>query len=118
ALGLPADASGFIPVDEHAAVRGLRDVYAVGDVTDQPLKQGGLAAQQADAAASAIAHALGAPVRPEPFRPVLRGLLLSGVGAAFLRRAADGGSEASFGALWWPPTKVAGRHLGPFLADR
>ena len=115
--GLPIDGDGFIPVDEHARVRGVDDVYATGDATDQPIKQGGLAAQQADVAAATIAQGLGLPIKPEPFRPVLRGLLLGGVGAAFLRRAFDAPSEASFEALWWPPTKVAGRHLGPYLAD-
>ena len=29
--GLPHDAQGFIPVDEHCAVHGLADVYAAGD---------------------------------------------------------------------------------------
>ena len=53
-----------MPVDEHAAVAGLEDVYAVGDATSFPIKQGGLATQQADAAAAAIAAAAGAPVRP------------------------------------------------------
>jgi sulfide:quinone oxidoreductase len=114
--GAPADDAGFVPVDAHSAVTGLDAVYAVGDITDQPVKQGGLAAQQADAAAAAIAHRLGRPVDPEPFRPVLRGLLLTGVAAAFLRDDGDGASEAAFDALWWPPTKIAGRYLGPFLA--
>ena len=114
--GLPVDGEGFIPVDEHAAVRGLAHVYAVGDATDQPVKQGGLAAQQADCAASAIAAELGAPVQPATFTPVLRGLLLGGMSAAFLRRDADR-DEAAFDALWWPPTKVAGHHLGPYLTD-
>ena len=49
--GVPTDARGFVPVDEHGAVIGLPDVWAVGDATTFPLKQGGLAAQQADAAA-------------------------------------------------------------------
>ena len=115
-LGVPAGPEGFVPVDEHGAVVGLDGVYAVGDLTDQPIKQGGLAAQQADAAAAAIAHRLGRAVDPAPYRPVLRGLLLTGVASAFLRRRANGDSEAAFDALWWPPTKIAGRYLGPFLA--
>ena len=41
---------GFIPVDEHGRVPGLDHVYAAGDGTDLAIKQGGLAAQQADAA--------------------------------------------------------------------
>jgi len=39
--GLPQDAAGFIPVDEHQAVRGWYDIYAAGDATDFPVKQGG-----------------------------------------------------------------------------
>jgi sulfide:quinone oxidoreductase len=31
--GLPADAEGFVPVDEHGRVAGLEHVYAAGDVT-------------------------------------------------------------------------------------
>jgi sulfide:quinone oxidoreductase len=41
-------------------VLGLTDVYAAGDLTQFPLKQGGTAAQQADAAASSIAADAGA----------------------------------------------------------
>ena len=58
--GLPADEQGFIPIDDHARVKGLEDVYAAGDGTNFPIKQGGLGTQQADAAAEHIAHRLGA----------------------------------------------------------
>src|SRR5215216_470100 len=75
--GLP-DVGGFIPVDDHGRVTGVRDVYAAGDVTDGAIKQGGLAAQQALAAAEAIAARHGADLDPEPFRPILRGMLLTG----------------------------------------
>ncbi|MHB1568939.1 MAG: FAD-dependent oxidoreductase, partial [Solirubrobacteraceae bacterium] len=63
--GVPHDQHGFIPVDNHGRVIGLRDVYAAGDVTTFPLKQGGLAAQQADAVAQTIAAELGGPLTPE-----------------------------------------------------
>ena len=62
--GLPTDAAGFISVDSECRVRGSEDVFAAGDCTDQPLKQGGLAAQQADIAASSIAALAGADVTP------------------------------------------------------
>jgi sulfide:quinone oxidoreductase len=123
--GLPHDGEGFIPVDAHGAVRGVADVYAAGDATAFPLKQGGLAAQQADAAAEAIAAGLGAPVTPAPFRPVLRGLLLTGGAPLYLRAQVGGGAatsrrlsvaSVSRRALWWPPAKVAGRYLAPLLA--
>lgn len=117
--GLPSDEQGFVPTDEHARVRGVADVYAAGDGADFPVKQGGLGCQQADAAAYAIAAAAGAPVEPEPFRPVLRGKLLTGRGATFLRSSlAGGGGEGTASAveLWWPPAKLSGRWLSPRLA--
>jgi sulfide:quinone oxidoreductase len=39
---------------------------------------GGLASQQADAAAESIAALAGAAVTPKPFHPVIRGMLLTG----------------------------------------
>ena len=50
----------------------MPDIFAAGDATDQPVKQGGLATQQADAAAELIAAEAGARVTPQPFRRVLR----------------------------------------------
>jgi sulfide:quinone oxidoreductase len=112
--GLPADAHGFIVVDRHCRVRGVADVYAAGDATAFAIKQGGIACQQADAAAAHIAATAGAPVVPEPFRPVLRGVLLTEREARFLRRDADG-SRVAGRALWWPPAKIAGRELAGYL---
>ena len=91
-------------------------MWAAGDATSFPVKQGGLAAQQADAVAESIAARAGAPVRPQPFRPVLRGVLLTGRGKAWLRGPHDddpGAAERR--ALFWPPTKIAGRYLSPYL---
>jgi sulfide:quinone oxidoreductase len=119
--GLPQTRNGFIPIDAHARVRGLEDVYAAGDITSFPVKQGGIATQLADAAAEAIAQAAGADLRPEPFRPVLRGLLLTGSQPRYLRHelsgAVDPADAASPDPLWWPPAKIVGRHLAPFLAN-
>ena len=115
--GLPADADGYVPVDEHGRVPGLRRVYAAGDVTDQPVKQGGLAAQQAYAAARHITAQAGGMLGPEPFRPVLRGLLLTGEHDRYLRHGADGIDRASEDLLWWPPAKVVGHYLAPWIAD-
>jgi sulfide:quinone oxidoreductase len=111
--GLPHDANGFIPTDRFMAVPGAPAVWAAGDGTVSPIKQGGLAAQQADVAAAAIAAHLGADVVPEPFRPNLRGLLLDPRGARFL--GGDAADTESAG-IWWPPSKVAARHLAPYLA--
>jgi len=120
--GLPHDPEGFIPTDLHGLVEGETDVYAAGDATTCPIKQGGVATQQADAAAGAIAAKLGAPVDPKPFRPVLRGLLLTGGAPEFMRAEVSGGADqpaiASTNALWWPPSKIAGRWLAPYLAQR
>lgn len=115
--GLPRDEDGFIPTDTLGAVEGLDRVWAVGDATNHPVKQGGLAAQQADTAAAAIAAALGAPITPQPLQPVMRGLLLTGVTSAYLRSDGER-SDAGFDPLWWPPTKLAGRYLAPYLTDR
>jgi sulfide:quinone oxidoreductase len=114
--GLPADEEGFIPVDAEGLVTGAPGVYAAGDVTSRPLRQGGLAAQQADAAATAIALLAGAPVAPDPYRPTLRGKLLTGRRPQYLSRTPGAPGEASEDAPWWPPHKIAGRHLGPYLA--
>jgi sulfide:quinone oxidoreductase len=119
--GVPVDAEGFVPTDRHGRVTGLEGVYAAGDGTAFPIKQGGLATQQADAVAETIAAAVGAPIDPEPFRPVLRGMLLTGGDDRFMRGAiAGGGGDARVAnhALWWPPSKIAGRYLAPFLFDR
>lgn len=101
-------------------MEGVVDVFAAGDVTDFPIKQGGIATQQADAAAQAIAARAGAPVEPEPFRPVLRGVLLTGAVPRYLAAKVEGGhgetSEVAAEPLWWPPAKIVGRYLAPFLA--
>ena len=119
--GVPADGDGFIPVDAHGRVPSLSGVYAAGDGTNFPIKQGGLATQQADAVAEAIAAEVGADLEPEPFRPVLRGLLLTGGDDRFLRNVVAGGGgegEAAAHTLWWPPTKIAGRYLSGYLFGR
>jgi sulfide:quinone oxidoreductase len=118
--GLPHDDDGFIPVDEYSRVLGVDDVFAAGDATSFPIKQGGLAAQQADAAAEMIAGRAGAPVQPQAYRPVLRGMLMTRAEPEYLRAALSGGqgetSIASSHALWWPSAKVAARYLAPYLA--
>jgi sulfide:quinone oxidoreductase len=119
--GVPADSEGFIPVDLYGRVTGLPSVYAAGDGTSFPIKQGGLATQQADAVAETIAAAAGAPVEPQPFKPVLRGVLLTGGDKRFMRSGVAGGQgepEVAAHALWWPPAKIASRYLAPFLFGR
>jgi len=117
-VGLPCDPHGFMPVDEFSRVEGVPDIYAAGDGTDFPVKQGGLATQQADAAAEHIAAALGVDLDPRPFKPVLRGQLITGAESLNLKHGLTGGQgegEASPDYLWWPPQKVAGRYLSAWL---
>jgi sulfide:quinone oxidoreductase len=118
--GIPHDPHGFVAVDPHGLVAGFEDVYAAGDITAFPVKQGGIATQQADAVAEAVAARAGADIDPAPFAPVLNGLLISGGGPLYLRaELRDGGEcEVSTEPLWWPPAKIAGHYLSPFLASR
>jgi sulfide:quinone oxidoreductase len=141
--GLDCDADGFISIDAYGRVPGAPGVYAAGDAAAFPLKQGGLATQMADTIADVIAADVGAAVEPRPFRPVIRGLLLTGGEPIYLRAGASAGrdestiaadrafvptptvpalglgateSSSSTRALWWPPAKIAGRYLAPYLA--
>ena len=120
--GLSADRAGFVPTDVHARVPDAPGVFAAGDATTFPVKQGGIATQQADAAAEAIAALAGADVDPQPFRPVLRGALLIGGQLRFMRSEVTGGHGDREGVaestLWWPPSKIAGRYLSPYLGVR
>jgi sulfide:quinone oxidoreductase len=104
--GLPHDSGGFVPVDGYGRVRGVERVWAVGDMTARPLKQGGLAAQQADVAAADIAAQLaGGEIEVHPYEPKLQGMLLTGTDPLYLERDLHSG----------PQQKVVGAHLGPYL---
>jgi len=114
--GVPCDADGFIPVDDAGLVDGLNGVYAVGDATDRPIKQGGLACQQADVTAAHIAARAGADIAVPPLQQVLHGRLLTGTGDHFLYRetGADGAGATEEPRLW-APAKVHGEYLSPYL---
>jgi sulfide:quinone oxidoreductase len=118
--GLPCDDDGFLPVDRFGMVHHVQHVYAAGDGTNYPIKQGGLATQQADAVAEVVAKRAGARVDPRPVRPILRTRLLANGASRYLRtdlHARDGGvSESSDAPLWWPDDKIAGTYLSPYLA--
>lgn len=120
--GIPSERDGFIRTDAFGRLAGLDGVFAAGDATMFPIKQGGLAAQQADAVAELIASFVGAEVDPQPFHPVLRGVLLTGSAARYLRAdisgAAGDDSTISEQALWWPPDKLCGRYLAPYLSNQ
>ncbi len=117
--GLPCDEEGFVPVDEYGRVRGVERVFAAGDVTSYPVKQGGLATQQADTIAKALAAELGAPVQPTAFHPLLRAVLYGGRDTRYLH--ADLGddleesSTASESPLWPEASKLVGQYLAPYL---
>jgi sulfide:quinone oxidoreductase len=115
--GLPRDADGFLPVDEFGRVRGAPRVWAAGEVTSYPVRQAGLAAQQARVVAASIAAEAGAEVRTKPFRPVLRGQLSSRAEPAAGSGANGNGSTIS-PLLWWPPEQLAGEHLAAHIADK
>jgi sulfide:quinone oxidoreductase len=120
--GVPHDAEGFVGADEHGRVLGVDRLYAAGDVTTFPVKQGGVATQQADAVAEAIAAELGVEIEPKPFDPVLRGVLWTGDGPRYLygRPTGGHGEASSMGERPKAPGqngkgKVFGRYLTPFL---
>ncbi|HEY3552302.1 MAG TPA: FAD-dependent oxidoreductase [Solirubrobacterales bacterium] len=121
--GLPYDATDFIPVDDHMRVAGIPHAYAVGDVTSFPVKQGGIATQQADVAAEAIAAELGCDVEANSLDPVQRGVLWTGSKPRYLFGWLAGGhGETSVASERppWPvdnPSKLIGRYLTPVLAQ-
>jgi sulfide:quinone oxidoreductase len=120
--GIPFDEDGFIPVDDHGKVIGAQGAYAAGDVTSFPVKQGGIASQQADAVAEAIAAELGCEVDPEPFDPILRGVLWTGAEPRYLYGRLSGGrgeTSAMTDRPPWPEQegKIMSRYLSDFLAE-
>jgi len=117
--GLPADDAGFLPVDAHGRVRGVEHVWAAGDGIAYPVKFGGLATQQADAVAADIASLAGAPVEPEPWRPRLEGVLMTGGRPRPLKAGGEATVTTASSArpLWAPVGKVAGRYLGAFIGE-
>ena len=117
--GIPLGDHGFIHVDPHGRVPNSGHVYAAGDATDFPVKHGGIAAQQADVAAQSVAALAGAPVTPEPFHPVIHGMLLTAERPRYLTARITGGHEFSSQITdtptWSPPSKIAAKYLAPYL---
>jgi sulfide:quinone oxidoreductase len=118
--GIPHDADGFVGVDEHGRVIGLDRVLAAGDVTNFPVKQGGIATQQADAVAEAIAAEVGVEIDPRPFDPVLRGVLWTGREPRYLYSRPTGGHGEESSLSTEPRGvgqngKISGRYLAPFV---
>jgi sulfide:quinone oxidoreductase len=119
--GLPRDDDGFLPTDPNQRVIGAAQVYAAGDATDYPVKQGGIATEQAAAAATTIAADLGLATRPGSVEPILRARLYTDGPPLFMRgRLGDAHRHApdvDEEPLWWPGAKLYGEHLAPFLAE-
>jgi sulfide:quinone oxidoreductase len=117
--GLASDEEGFVEADALGRVRGAERVFAAGDATAFPLKQGGLATQQADAIAELVAAEIGLPVQPAPFRPTLRAVLFAGRERRYLEaelgERLEQTSTVSLHPLWPESTKVVGRRLSPYL---
>lgn len=121
--GVPASWWGFVPTNICGRVEGLAGMYAAGDITTFPIKQGGLAAQQADRIAHTIASGLGAPVKELRADHILRARLLSGDRTLVLRTELDAFGEPTSAALEYVDknlpqgsAKVFGRYLTPYLA--
>jgi sulfide:quinone oxidoreductase len=71
--------------------------------------------------AAHVATRHGARVDVAPFRPVLRGMLFTGGEPRFMRSgvpSADPHVPGAWYPLWWPPAKIAGRYLAPYLLER
>jgi sulfide:quinone oxidoreductase len=116
-IGLPSDIGGFIPIDEFAAVSGVKRVWAAGDATDYPVKHGGISAQMAVTAARSIAALAGASVETRRFEPVLEGVLLTGGRPRYLRgRSTSVPAELRTLERDDGTPKVAARYLAPHLA--
>jgi sulfide:quinone oxidoreductase len=120
--GIPLGEHGFIRVDPFGRVRDVDGIYAAGDAIDFPIKHGGVGSQQADAAALSIAALAGAPVTPEPFNPVIHGMLLTDDKPIYLTAKITGGqgfsSEITDTPTWDPPSKIAAKYLAPYLEGR
>ncbi len=123
--GVPASRSGFVPVDACGRVEGLRDVYAAGDLTTFPIKQGGVAAQQADVVAQTIAAGLGVRVKQVRAPRILQARLVGGERPVFLRTEFDWTGQPTGAKVVRADderaaraAKVLGRYLVPYLETR
>ena len=120
--GIPLGEHGFVRVDPYCRVPDVDRIYAAGDVTDFPIKQGGIGAQQADIAAASIAGLAGASVTPERFNPEIHGMLLTNGKPRFLTAHLTGGQGFSSEITDTPssssPSKITAKYLAPYLEGR
>jgi sulfide:quinone oxidoreductase len=120
--GVPTSWWGFIPVDSAGEVDGLPGVYAAGDVTTFPIKQAGLATQQADRIAEGIAASLGVRTAGRSGPQILQARLIGGDRPLFLRAELDHDGRPTGASLARADeetlgvgAKVLARRLTPYL---
>lgn len=121
--GLPADERGFVCAGPAFDVPSLPGVHVIGDAASSPVKQGGLAAQQAHTVAAGIARRAGVPaVPPTPYRGVLHTTLVHGPApgdrqylSARLRAGTATCSDVARTAPPWAVGALAAPYLGPLL---
>jgi sulfide:quinone oxidoreductase len=118
--GLPVSKSGFLRVNRFGRVPDVGPVFAAGDATDFPVKQGGLAAQQADTVAESVAALTGVQIEPQHFMPVIHGVLLTGDKPRYLSAKLTGGhgSSSHFSETPGenaPEAKINAKYLAPYL---
>ena len=97
----------------------MERVFAAGDVTAFPVKQGGIATQQADAVAATIAAELEGGEEPRPSTRSCAGRCGPASSPSSSTACLTGGhgdsSIISDQALWEHEGKIVGEHLAPFL---
>ncbi len=119
--GIPGFAlDRFLHVDEYCRVLDTdARIFAAGDATDLPVKQGGVGAQQADVAAAGIAHLAGVGPAPQRLRPRIDATLLTGAKPLYLSAyLIDGqGWQATLHEEppWPAGEKVIAEELGSYL---
>lgn len=121
--GLPVTSDGFVRTQTRGCVVGMPDVHAAGDMTAFAIKQGGVAAQQADAIAARIATRAGATVPLPPSTLFLRAQLFGAPAPLFLESALDPRGRPLAGSTyatcpWWPHGTLFGRHVSPWMAQQ
>jgi sulfide:quinone oxidoreductase len=124
-VGVPAGRWGFVPTHTDGRVDGIEDVYAAGDVTTFPVKQGGLAAQQADRIAHTIAAGAAASTKELRAGHVLLARLIGGRTPLILRTELDAWGQPGAAQLEQvgkhgagSSNKVLARYLTPYLETR
>jgi sulfide:quinone oxidoreductase len=121
--GIPGFAQDrFLHIDEYCRVLNTGGrIFAAGDATDLPVKQGGVGAQQADVAAAGIAHLAGAGPAPERLRPRIDATLFASAKPLYLSAHLidSRGWQASFHdePPWPAGEKVVAEELGSYLSD-